>query len=99
MYPAKRWTKKVALKFRQAFTLGGNSLNYPPAGCSRAGYYCAGYHRTRYTSKHDLKMTKFSIPPSFEPTESLKHNHTPKKAAMPQRLQDCLSRGGALTRW
>ena len=24
----KRWTKKVALKFRQAFTLGGNSLNY-----------------------------------------------------------------------
>ena len=27
-------------------------------------------------------MTKFSLPPSFEPTESLKHNHTPKKAAI-----------------
>ena len=27
-------------------------------------------------------MTKFSIPSSFEPTESLKYNHTPKKAAI-----------------
>ena len=27
-------------------------------------------------------MAKFSIPHSFEPTESLKHNHTPKKAAV-----------------
>ena len=27
-------------------------------------------------------MTKFSISPSFEPTESLKHDHTPKKAAI-----------------
>ena len=27
-------------------------------------------------------MTKFSIPSSFEPTESLKHDHTPKKAAI-----------------
>src|SRR5436305_15102923 len=26
--PPKRGTKKVALKFRQAFTLGGNFLNY-----------------------------------------------------------------------
>jgi len=27
-------------------------------------------------------MAKFSIPHSFEPTESLKHDHTPKKAAV-----------------
>ena len=27
-------------------------------------------------------MAKFSIPPSFEPTESLKHDHTPKKDAI-----------------
>ena len=94
-------------------------------------------------------MAKFSIPHSFEPTESLKHDYIPKKAAvlgavsylenhhmyhynseshwdkerakqrildmfelkikqewinklvlsMPERLQDCLSRGGALTGW
>ena len=27
-------------------------------------------------------MIKFPIPHSFEPTESLKHDHTPKKAAV-----------------
>ena len=31
---------------------------------------------------HNLKMAKFSILHSFEPTESLEHNHTPKKAAV-----------------
>jgi hypothetical protein len=44
------------------------------------------YHRVRHHNKtrlstlnYDPKMAKFSIPHSFEPTESLKHNHTPKK--------------------
>ena len=35
-----------------------------------------------YSFSFILKMVELSIPPSFEPTDLLKHHHTPKKAAV-----------------
>src|SRR5436190_6466028 len=35
-----------------------------------------------YSFSFILKMVELSIPSSFEPTDLLKHHHTPKKAAV-----------------
>src|SRR5436305_14941408 len=84
----KRWTKKVAvfavtkiLAWRKLLKFSSPRRHHC-AGHHRAGHHRAGHHRTRVSPQYDLKMTKFSLPPSFEPTESLKHNHTPKKATI-----------------
>jgi hypothetical protein len=37
---------------------------------------------TRQLHSHCLKMTEFSLPLSFEPTDPLKHDHTLQKAAI-----------------
>jgi hypothetical protein len=68
--------------FFLAKILGGNSLIYhpqaTPAQATTAQAITAHVSPQIITSK----MAKFSILSSFEPIESQKYNHTPKKAAV-----------------
>jgi len=82
-HAVKRWTKKVADSSVTRILLGGNSLNF---------------HHPRRLPHWDKEQAKQRILDIFE--HKIEQEWINKLVlSMPQRLQDCLSRGGALTGW